>query len=70
MGTLKFVIIVCTIIALAILIPPLIVTVAWNFYVAPFFKLPEITYAASLGLWFILGVIASLFKGGTNAENR
>ena len=65
----KFVIIVCTIIALSILIPPLLAMFAWNYCVAPFFKLPEITYAAAVGVWFLIGIIASLFKGGYNAQN-
>ena len=69
MAQFKFVIIVCVIIALSILIPPLLAMLAWNYCVAPFFKLPEITYVAAVGVWFLLGIIASLFKGGYNAQN-
>lgn len=69
MAQFKFVIIVCILIALSILIPPLLALLAWNYCVAPFFKLPEITYAAAVGVWFLLGIIASLFKGGSNAQN-
>lgn len=69
MAQFKFVIIVCILIALSILIPPLLAMLAWNYCVAPFFKLPEITYAAAVGVWFLIGIIASLFKGGSNAQN-
>jgi hypothetical protein len=69
MAQFKFVIIVCVIIALSILIPPLLAMLAWNYCVAPFFKLPEITYVAAVGIWFLLGMIPFLPKGGSNAQN-
>ena len=69
MAQFKFVIIVCLIIASSILIPPLLAMLAWNYCVAPFFKLPEITYVAAVGIWFLLGMIPFLPKGGSNAQN-
>ena len=69
MAQFKFVIIVCLIIASSILIPPLLAMLAWNYCVAPFFKLPEITYVAAVGIWFLLGMIPCLPNGGSNAQN-
>lgn len=69
MAQFKFIIIVCLIIAISILIPPLLALLAWNYCIAPFFKLPEITYIVAVGVWFLLGIIASLFKGGSNVQN-